>query len=62
MTAAEGSRFVLSFIAFPSGIDWGMWVGELFLGVEPRNSRFVENLRERLLPLLSGCACDIASS
>lgn len=56
MAAAEGSRFALSFSVLPSGIDCGMWVGELFLGVEPRKS-FLENVRERLLPVFSGCGC-----
>ena len=33
--AADGSR-VLSLSDLPSGIDWGICVGELFFGVEPR--------------------------
>ncbi len=53
MAAAEGSRFV-SAMDLPSGIDWGMCVGELLLGVEPRNSRLVENLRDNPLLFCSG--------
>ena len=55
--AAEGSRLE-SATDLPSGIDWGMWVGELLFGVEPRNSRLVENLRESPLPIFSGGSCD----
>ena len=56
--AAEGSRFEASAIGFPSGIDGGMWVGELFFGVEPRNSLLVENLRDSP-PLGFSCGtCD----
>ncbi len=57
--AADGSRFEESAIALPSGMDWGRWVGELFFGVEPRNSRFVENLRDKLLPIFSGGICAV---
>lgn len=56
--AAEGSRLELSEIALPSGIDCGMWVGELLFGVEPRNNRLVENFLDKLLPLFSGGSCD----
>ena len=57
LAAAEGSRFV-SAMDLPSGMDWGMWVGELLFGVEPRNSLLVENLRDN--PLLFGSigSCD----
>lgn len=44
--AAEGSRFEPSAMGFPSGMDWDMWVGELFFGIEPRKSLLVENLRD----------------
>lgn len=55
--AAEGSRFV-SALDLPSGMDWGMWVGELLFGAEPRNSLLVENLRDKLLPNFSGGNCE----
>lgn len=56
--AAEGSRFEASAMGFPSGIDWGICVGELFFGVEPRNSLLVENLRDKP-PLVFSCGtCD----
>ena len=54
--AAEGSRVEGSVIALFSGIEAGTWVGELDLGVEPRKSLLVLNLRERLLPDFSGAS------
>lgn len=48
--AAEGSRFVLSDKGLPSGMGCGTWVGELFLGVEPKKKFFFDGLRNRLDP------------
>ena len=45
-------------MGFPSGIDCGIWVGELLLGVEPRNRRLVENFLDKLLPPFSAGSCD----
>lgn len=56
--AAEGSRVELPFTDLFSGIAWGTWVGELLLGMDRRRSCFVENLRDRLLPIFSGGGCD----
>lgn len=55
--AADGSRFDESARNLPSGIDWGMWVGELFFGVEPMKSRLVENLRDNP-PVFASESCD----
>ena len=60
MAAAEGSRVEVSAMDRPSTIDWGMWVGELDFGVPPRNSRLVENLRERMLPFPTSCGIAVA--
>lgn len=51
--AAEGSRFVLSAMLRFSGIDCGMWVGELLLGALPSHRRLVENFLDKLLPPLA---------
>ncbi len=48
--AADGSRLEFSAMLRFSGIDCGRWVGELLLGPFPSHSRFVENLRDKLLP------------
>ena len=48
MAAAEGSRDPGSVAVLPSGIVLGMWVGELFFGVEPRPN-FLENVLVRLV-------------
>lgn len=56
--AAEGSRVEFPFTGLFSGIACGTCVGELLFGVDPRRRRFVENLRERLLPIFSGGGCE----
>jgi hypothetical protein len=48
IAAAEGSKLEPSFMARPSGIDCGICVGELFLGVMPPANSFLEKVRERL--------------
>lgn len=55
--AGEGSREG-SATDFPSGIDWGICVGEFVFGVEPKNGRLMEIFRATPMPLLSGAICD----
>ena len=57
--AADGSRLELSPMLRFSGMDCWACVGELLLGVLPSHSLFVENLRDKLLPVdFSVGACD----